>query len=97
MTFDDHKSAKKAKEKGALINPKFPPIGLIHYLKKSRKSSEKITSPQQQEQQALPVIDDVDSELRAMQEAARGTDFGECGTSDFLTILPLILICFLIF
>ena len=38
--FTDHKSAKKAKEKGLLISTKIPPIGAIYYHRKNRKSSE---------------------------------------------------------
>ena len=38
IQFDDHKSAKKAKEKGHTINARIPPIGEIFY-RRDRKAS----------------------------------------------------------
>ena len=46
VSFDDHRSAKKAKEKGAAVSPQAPPIEIIHYLKRRRSSdSTKRTTP----------------------------------------------------
>ena len=38
VMFDDHRSAKKAKEKGREVSPQAPPIEIIHYLKRRRSS-----------------------------------------------------------
>lgn len=74
--FTDHKSAKKAKEKGLLISTKIPPIGAIYYHRKNRKSSEykkenvedifKLKPPSNEDN------DDVQDELRSIGEYSSG-------------------------
>lgn len=45
VTFDDHRSAKKAKEKGREVSSQAPPIEIIHYLKRRRSSDSMMKQP----------------------------------------------------
>ena len=53
--FEDHKSARKAKDKGKIINPQIPPIGAIFYGRIRKPSG---------------IRTDIDDELAAMAETA---------------------------
>jgi hypothetical protein len=70
VTFDDHKSAKKAKERGQNVNPRVPSIGLIHYLKKRRSSESGSAAAAGRRYPSQP--EEVDEELAAMSGAASG-------------------------
>ena len=75
--FMDHKSARKAKEKGHLISTKIPPIGAIFYHRKNRnrKSSEMgqgdVPSVLRKKELAAD-FDDVQNELQSMEEYSSG-------------------------
>ena len=70
--FTDHKSAKKAKDKGLFISNKISPIGAIYYHKKSRKSSEhkkeSIKDIFQGISSSNEDYDDVQDELKSIEE-----------------------------
>lgn len=59
--FEDHKSAKKAKEKGHTINAQIPPIGAIFYRRVQKtESPEDVMGP--------PQIPDKSSKLKVVEE-----------------------------
>ena len=74
--FTDHKSARKAKDKGHLISNKISPIGAIYYHKKSRKSSEhkreSIKDIFQEKASSNDDYDDVQDELKSIEEYSSG-------------------------
>lgn len=53
ILFEDHKSAKKAKEKGLTISPKIPDIGAIFYHKRVRKSTGEIEFTPEAEEESV--------------------------------------------
>jgi hypothetical protein len=69
--FEDHKSAKKAKEKGLMISAKIPPIGAIFYTR-TRKSSEMIASSSGR----ISVEPEVEDELSSMASSVSSNPFG---------------------
>ena len=74
--FTDHKSARKAKDKGLLISNKISPIGAIYYHKKSRKSSEhkreSVKDIFQAKSSSNDDYDDVQDELKSIEEYSIG-------------------------
>ena len=83
--FTDHKSAKKAKEKGHLISNKIPSIEAIFYHRKnrSRKSSEMENKGSKAIRRDYPTSEgeDIKDELSTMAESASGDLLFESETS----------------